>query len=185
MGLLGPVDEALAQRRKKTVRTITVTAEDTGTYKYLPFGVPRGANRLDVELVVNGEAKVGVGLFDWRGTEHQSFGFRGVYGEEFFVGTKNSSLAFIPGNIRRGEWTVIVPVFRGSPSEITVTIAFSYGHESNAPSLGQEAGVVKSAPGWYRGDQHCHTVHSSDAWASGSALTPAGWAQTAKEIGLD
>lgn len=169
----------------------TVTPANTGRYKYLPFEVPTGIKRVAVKLALTpeGGANVGVGLFDWRGTEYQSPGFRGVYGEEnheFFVGPEKASVALIPGNVRRSRWTVIVPVFRAeSPSEIEVTVTFSFGREDNEPSLGWEVGVLKGSPGWYKGDLHCHTVHSSDARASGTVLTPSGWAEKAKEIGLD
>jgi hypothetical protein len=189
IGVLGPAEVALAQRERKIVLRDTITPADIGRYKYLPFEVPRRTKRLDVKLTVNGEDSVGVGLFDWRGTEYQSPGFRGVYGEEdheFFLAPQRASVAFIPGDVRSGKWTVIVPVFRAeSPSEIKVTITFSLQPEGDELSLGREVGVVKSNPGWYKGDLHCHTVHSSDARASGTALTPAGWARTAKEIGLD
>ena len=46
-------------------------------------------------------------------------------------------------------------------------------------------GVVRDTPGWYWGDLHCHTIHSSDAWASGTAMTPSEWAKHARELGLD
>jgi hypothetical protein len=50
---------------------------------------------------------------------------------------------------------------------------------------GPQVGVVVDRPGWYRGDLHCHTPESSDAWHSRTALAPADWADTARTDGLD
>jgi len=169
---------------------LTATATTLGEYLYLPFSVPRGVNRLDVRLTKNREeTKVGVGLFDWRGVGYESPGFRGVFGEErseFFVSAGGATRSFTPGRIAPGRWTVVVPVFRAAgPTKIRVRIAFSFGPQGAVVRPGREVEVVRSRPGWYRGELHCHTPESSDAWASGSALTPRGWAEKAREIGLD
>ena len=160
-----------------------------GHYLYLPFEVPTGVNRIDVRATKdNGQAKTGLGLFDQRGAGYQSPGFRGIYGEEraaFHVAADSASEAFLPGTIVPGTWTVIVPVFPGPTAEITVDITFTYGIQAAPLSFEPAPEVVIDQPGWYRGDLHAHTPHSSDAWSSGSALTPADWAQAASDLGLD
>lgn len=184
--------EGAGHVRKEGSQTLvlTATATRTGEYLYMPFQVQRGVNRIDIRLTKSGEASVGVGLFDQRGVQYQSAGFRGVYGEErseFFVGPGSASQAFIPGRIHPGTWTAMVPVFKvtGPPVKVTVTVTLSFGAEGKELRPGPELGIVKDKAGWYRGDLHCHTPESSDAWASGSALTPAQWGDEARRIGLD
>ncbi len=50
---------------------------------------------------------------------------------------------------------------------------------------GPDLETVLDEPGWYRGDLHAHTPESSDAFKSGSALSPAQWAEECRRIGLD
>jgi hypothetical protein len=160
-----------------------------GHYLYLPFDVPAGVNRIDVTATKsNAEAKTGIGLFDHRGAGYQSPGFRGIFGEEraeFFVGSDDATEAFLPGPIVPGTWTVIVPVFPGPTTEITIDIRFGYGPQRPGRPFEPAPDMVVSRPGWYRGDLHAHTPHSSDAWRSGSALTPRMWAEAAEAMGLD
>ncbi len=192
-GVVGRSGRAYAAQRVRPPRTVlleTVVA-GTGDYRYLPFQVPLGVTRIDAELTKsNQETKVGVGLFDARGTAYQSPGFRGIYGEErsrFWVARDAASQSFMPGPMRAGTWTVIVPVFQAPvPTRVTVRVTMSFA-ERDAPLFtpGPEPGVVLDRPGWYRGDFHCHTPASSDAWSSRSALSPREWAATCRRIGLD
>jgi hypothetical protein len=169
------------------------TAFGTGNYQYHPFQVPAGTSRIDVRIDKDGGAKTGLGLFDQRGAHYATLananGFRGIYGEErgeFFVATDSASQAFIPGPIEPGEWTVIVPVFRAErPTPYVVTVTMSPGPRGRPFRLGRDLEMVLDEPGWYRGDLHAHTPESSDAWKSGSALTPSQWAAECRRIGLD
>ena len=190
VGRTGPAYAAQRVRPPKTIELETVVV-GTGDYKYLPFRVPHGVTRIDVELTKSDqETKVGVGLFDARGAAYQSPGFRGIYGEErsrFWVARNGASQSFMPGPMRAGTWTVIVPVFRAPvPTRVTVRVTMSFADRGAAAfSPGPEPGVVLDRPGWYRGDFHCHTPASSDAWSSHSALPPREWAATCRRIGLD
>lgn len=187
-----PSGTSYATPRTRPPRTILLetVVVGTGDYAQLPFRVPRGVTRIDVSLRKSvAETKVGVGLFDARGAGYQSPGFRGIYGEErsrFFVARDAASQSFMPGPMSAGRWMVLVPVFRAPvPTQVTVTVRMSFAEPGERFRPGPEPGVVSSAPGWYRGDFHCHTPASSDAWASGSALRPAEWAATCRRIGLD
>ncbi|MPY78281.1 MAG: hypothetical protein GEV04_07265 [Actinophytocola sp.] len=169
--------------------TLTATAFGAGTYLYLPFQVPAGVNRVAVSMTKSADAAVGIGLFDQRGPDYGSPGFRGVYGEEdssFFVAAHAASRAFRAGRIEPGTWTVIMPVFRApTPTELAVTVRLSFGAQLRETSLGREQDVVRDQPGWYRGDLHNHTTHSSDAFASGSALRPDEYPDAMRRAGLD
>jgi hypothetical protein len=168
---------------------LTATAMGIGQYLYLPFQVPEGVNRISVSMRRPGDASVGIGLFDHRGPEYGSPGFRGVYGDEassFFVAADSASRAFRPGRIEPGTWTVVVPVFRVLlPVQLDITITLHFGPQPPEATPGPEPGVVRDRPGWYRGDLHNHTTHSSDAYASGSALAPADYPAAMLRAGLD
>ena len=157
---------------------------------YLPFHVPAGVTRIDVSMTkADPNAKIGIGLFDQRGPDYQTPGFRGVFGEErsaFFLSAAQAQQSFIPGPIESGTWTVVVPVFSvPRPSDITVKVTMTGEPQGPAFQLGAQCGVVVDTPGWYRGDLHCHTPESSDAWAAGTALSPAGWADACRRTGLE
>ncbi len=180
--------------RPPEVRTLTTVVQGTGTYAYLPFDVPPGAARVEVRTTAApAGAKLGVGLFDARGVAYQSPGFRGIYGEErnsFFVAADAASQSFLPGPMEPGRWTVIVPVFLAQQrTTVTATVTISFGPSlpvaQPGPVVGPIIGPVVDRPGWYRGDLHCHTPESSDAWKSGTALTPAAWAEQSRRLGLD
>ncbi len=191
-GVTVPADKVLAQsreRREQEKIVLTGTATRVGEYLYLPFEVPRGIGRLDATLTSEGDASLGFGVFDQRGPGYESPGFRGIYGaesSEFFITASEASRSFSPGRIEPGTWTLIVPVFSTSgPTKVRAEVTLSYGPQGGASKAGSDQGVVNGKPGWYRGELHCHTPESSDAAASGSALTAAGWAAKAREIGLD
>jgi predicted metal-dependent phosphoesterase TrpH len=167
------------------------TVAGAGVYHYFPFDVPEGVNRITARYRKSDErTKVGFGLFDHRGPEYGSDGFRGVFGEErdeFTVSAAGATRSFLPGPIRTGTHTIVLPVFRApTPTEVEITIELAFGADSGG---GRERaappGVLDETVGWYAGDLHCHTPHSSDAWASGTALSPREWADTCGDLGLD
>jgi predicted metal-dependent phosphoesterase TrpH len=171
----------------EVVLTDTVVA--TANYAYLPFDVPPGITRLDVAMTTDRGAFLGLGLFDARGSAYQSPGFRGIAGverREFFVALDAATPGFTPGPIEPGSWTVMIPVFLAVlPTRVTVRVRMTRGRVVPPRVPEPLQGVVRDVPGWYRGDLHCHTEASTDAWASGTSMTPAGWADAARAHGLD
>lgn len=183
---------ALATSRVRPPITLTLTTTVGGVlsgYPTLPFDVPSGATRIDVSMTKSdANAKLGIGLFDARGAHYQSEGFRGIYGEEraeFFVSTAAASDGFVPGPMPAGRWHVMIPVFAAPITTVTVTVRIGFEPQGAPFRAGRPCGVVVDRPGWYRGDLHCHTTASSDAWGSGSAMTPAEWAAAGRAIGMD
>lgn len=149
---------------------------------------------------------MGLGLFDHRGPQYQSDGFRGIYGAErsaCFVTATDAAQSFLPGPIEPGTWSIIVPVFQApTPTTIAVTVTLTFGRDdgqrssdgqersrerqqSHPSQRGGSQSVVNGEAGWYGGDLHAHTPASSDAWSTGSALSPHEWAATATDLGLD
>jgi len=237
---------ARAQEGRTITMTRVVTAADFGRYLYLPFEMPDDVERVEVELTKeSGTAVTGLGVFDERGAEYGSEGFRGIYGEEFqefFIEEDDASPAFVPGPIESGRWTVIVPVFRAAADRITVTVKLNGGESEGGSSGGDGTGggggdssgdegsgggtgetgggndqggggqtdgtdtreledcpdgpnteakvgddieQVNEEEGWYRGDLHDHTTHSSDSCNSGSAKSPEQFLDAADDAGLD
>jgi len=178
-------------RRSGDVVTMQSRVLGLGYYLYFPFEVPAGTDRVEVAVTTSRPASVGLGLFDQRGPAYQSPGFRGVYGEErrtCWVEADAASEGFLPGPILPGTWTAVVPVFLAlAPAEVTVTVTLRAGPGGRVlRAVGPAtADVVRDAPGWYRGDLHCHTGASSDAWATGRSLTPRDWGDECRRAGLD
>jgi hypothetical protein len=158
-----------------------------GHYRYLPFEVPAGVRRLEVRARSGLPARFGIGLFDPRGPGYQSAGFRGLAGaerHEFVLGVDDATPGFLAGPVPAGTWTLVVPVFLAVPG---TTLRADVSWESGTAVVEPVAAVpeqVTSQPGWYRGDLHCHTTASSDAWSTGAALEVADWADACRRLGL-
>ena len=188
---------AASAAQPPTTVTLTGSAVGVGTYNYHSFVMAPGVNRLDVVLRKTNNPQrnaVGVGIFDTRGAHYGTRvnpnGFRGIFGEErsaFTITPAQATGAFIPGPLPAGTWTLIVPVFTVGPEPLTyeITVTMAFGDSPTAFVLGRDIDLVRDEPGWYRGDLHAHTQASSDALSSGSAMQPADWARTCKDIGLD
>lgn len=153
----------------------------------LTFRVPKGVNRIDAAFAPGEGRKIGLGLFDQRGSGWQSPGFRGIAGEErksVFVATQDATPGFVAGPIKKGTWTAIVPNFLAL-GNISVKITLQFGRQGPRPVIEPVPEVVRDQAGWFRGDLHVHTTFSSDAASSGKALTPAAMALRAQARGLD
>ncbi|MHB8294808.1 MAG: CehA/McbA family metallohydrolase, partial [Acidimicrobiales bacterium] len=181
---------ARAETTVETVVTLAATLDRSGSCAYLPFSVPVGTGWIEVDLEVGDRrAAVGIGLFDQRGVSYQEGGFRGSMGGErasLFLAEDRATESFVPGEIGEGTWWLMLPALRlGARCEVRATVRTGRGSGARPVTAKPAQGVVVGAPGWYRGDLHCHTPASSDAWSSGCALTPEEWASTCRSIGLD
>ena len=191
-GATGPVAARHASDGDTESFVLTTRATRSGEYLYLPFGVPEGVHRVDIDLSKSGDTSTSVGLgpFDHRGPQYQSDGFRAVCGAErdsCYVTATDATQSFLPRPVEPGIRTMLVPVFeRRTPATIAVTVTLTYGRERRG-SRPVDRPVPPRSPetGWYAGNLHCHTPASSDAWASGSALSPSGRAETAASLGLN
>lgn len=198
---------AASDGRRPTVATVGATAVDEqardeatdgvrlratigafGYHRHLPFTLPTGVRRLRVSLATNLPAAVGIGLFDPRGAQHGSPGFRGVAGVErdtVVVALDAATPGFLAGPLPAGRWTVALVVLGAIPiTTATVDVRWERGDGAVAavPSV---PGLLRPGPGWYAGDLHCHTEASSDAWSSGRALSVVDWAAHGDAAGLD
>jgi hypothetical protein len=159
-----------------------------GYHRYLPFELPPGVRRLHVRARPGVPAAFGVALFDPRGAGYQSPGFRGSTGaerHEFTVAIDDATPGFLAGPLPQGTWTLMLPVFAALPgTTVRVEVSWESGTALVEP-LPAVPEQVRAQPGWYRGDLHCHTTASSDAWSSGASLSVADWASACRRLGLD
>src|SRR5438067_3861424 len=163
------------------------TAPDLRRYSLVPFQVEPGhhqihvrysyTDRIDADQFLSGGNTLDIGLFDPRGTETGSMGFRGWSGSdqlEFVVGDEWATPPYTPGPILAGTWNLLLGPYKVGPRgcDWSVEIGFDRGipplerelvraGEPRSPSL------PEARAGWLRGDLHCHTRYSDgDSWPS-------------------
>lgn len=189
----------MSTHRKTLEGSLTPAQEKT--YVLLPFDMPPGATRLEVEYWYSqrigshpqliGGSTIDLGVFDARGIDFLSAGFRGWSGSErlqFFITETDATPAYLAGALIPGQWHIVLGLYKiapeGSTFRIDITITTEPGHTSivGLPAPTQEFAAAHISPragGWVRGELHCHTIHSD------GESTPAAVIQMARERGLD
>jgi PHP domain len=154
-------------------------------YHYVPFGVPLHCSRIDVSYqyaAVHGDAPctVDIGIFDIRGTEPFTGGFRGWSGSDrrtFFIERERATPGYAAGALPAGTWSLLLGLYEIPPAGvrwwITVEMEFAASAITEESRLSEaEAalpvgvttpGVRGTESGWYRGDLHSHSEHSDGA----------------------
>lgn len=162
------------------------------SYLYLPFDVPANTERIDVyyefsaaissDPHIVGGSTVDIGIFDIRGTDFMTEGFRGWSGsarQSFFISQHGATPGYMPGPIQSGTWFICLGLYKVAPDgcdyrveieltisdEIQTTVEFPQRLSLQSLPLRSEPAHTRSAwprsaDGWYRGELHCHTVHS-------------------------
>ncbi len=154
------------------------------TYLHVPFEVPADAVRVEVEYrydaqissnpTVTGGNTVDLGLFDERGIDFLTAGFRGWSGSErskIWIEEEAAAPGYLAGRLNPGMWHVLLGLYKVAPQgcryHITVTITTQPGRDR--PAHDPAAAKPKALPGslpegargpWLRGELHCHTWHS-------------------------
>ena len=164
-----------------------VTPEDArAQYHYLPFEVPPGVRRIDVnchyEHQVDGAQEfnpgnnIDIGAFDTRGSEFLTGGFRGWSGgarSSFFITHDTATPGYLRGPIQQGPWSIIFGLSKiEQPSryrvniemEIDTTADDEASPEVPVPGAGRRIRSITPPDDrtgrWYRGDLHAHSEHS-------------------------
>lgn len=165
-------------------------------YRYLPFAVPLHCTRIDVSYhfaAHNGETPctVDIGIFDVRGTEPLTGGFRGWSGSDrrtFSIERDRATPGYVAGPLPAGAWSIILGLYEVPPSGVrwTVTIELEFApsaagvtHSAEGPAASREGSFRGRTSGWYRGDLHSHSEHSD---GSNTVLEIA---RHAEHLGLD
>ncbi|OWJ63794.1 CehA/McbA family metallohydrolase [Inquilinus limosus] len=145
---------------------VHVTAVE-GPYRPVPVEVPPGTTRIDIAMAYAkaGDCIIDLGLMDpHAGPFPSPDGFRGWSGgarDGFFVATDDATPGYVPGPIPAGTWTILLGLYRVPPdgAEVALTVRLD-GAPRPAWTPEPAAEIRHRAPGWYRGDLHCHTHHS-------------------------
>lgn len=97
-----------------------VTPEHRGQYLHLPFDVPAGTYRLEVNYFYDNQVQgaqethagnnIDIGVFDPRGAGFQGRGFRGWSGGArtgFFIERERATPGYLRGPLQPGEWNIM------------------------------------------------------------------------------
>ena len=159
------------------------------TYFHLPFDVPGEAVKLEVEYQYSnrigsdpqlvGGNTLDLGLFDERGIDFLTAGFRGWSGSEretFTITEKEATPGYLAGALNPGTWYVLLGLYKIAPQgcsyKVTIRITTRVGRKKTRPGA-DPAGSLPSFKGelpasqpparfspWLCGELHCHTLHS-------------------------
>lgn len=159
-----------------------VPPSQAGTYYIVPFEMPAGVSRLHVSYDysnpigsdphLTGGNTIDIGIFDERGAEFLTAGFRGWSGSarrEFFIDPDAATPAYLAGPLNPGTWYILLGLYKVAPDgcRYRVTLRFERGVQAT-PAVDPPRLTLSNIPppraprpdGWYRGELHCHTQHS-------------------------
>jgi hypothetical protein len=160
---------------RTTTRTVTGhLPTGAADFVYLPVRVPRGVRQIAVSYAYDRPAvptgllgnACDIGIFDQRGTELGSAGFRGWSGgarTEFAISAQEATPGYLPGPVEEGTWHVVLGPYTVAPQglDYSVTVTLDFGERGRTPAPKYPPDQVRGrGRGWYRGDCHLHTVHS-------------------------
>ncbi len=159
----------------------TIQPLQTFTYLNLPFEVPKGVGRIDVAYTYDGAIgsdpgltggnTLDIGIIDPRGSQFLTQGFRGWSGsarQHFYLATDSATPGYLAEPIQMGTWHICLGIYKVAPQgcqcrvDITLTPDATPLIESFPAMLAVET-IAARAPNpdnWYKGELHCHTLHS-------------------------
>jgi hypothetical protein len=178
-------------RNKLRIEGFVTPAHARSDYVYLPFQVPAGARRIEVNYFYDNQVtgaqethagnNIDIGVFDVRGPDFLTGGFRGWSGgarTSFFIERDRATPGYLRGPVQPGEWNIIFGCSKIDDEVVRYRVNVDIdidptADESEAaprvperPPVDAVAGGSNggAAPGrWYRGDLHAHSEHSDGA----------------------
>lgn len=170
-------------------------------YIHLPFEIPPDTQRIDIEFEYSGRISsdptltggntIDLGIFDERGAEFLTAGFRGWSGSErlqMFISENDATPGYLPGPLNPGQWNLLLGLYKiaesGCNYRAVMRAATAPGHAAAACAPASVGELPASPPtalhgGWLRGEIHCHT------WHSDGELPPHRLLELARARGLD
>lgn len=152
------------------------------TYVHLPFDVPADATQIQVEYMysnkigsnplLTGGNTIDLGVFDARGIDFLTAGFRGWSGSErssFFITETDATPGYLAEPLVPGRWYVLLGLYKIAPEgctyRVTITLTTELGQRPHVESEMSARDLPSSPPRapfapWLRGELHCHTWHS-------------------------
>ena len=161
---------------------------ETGRYQYVPFEVPPGTTRIDLEYAYDragGTNVVDLGLFEPGPLDLGTPAYRGWSGGErtrISVGIASATPGYWPGPLPPGRWNVMLGLYKVAPAGVDVDVKVTLGsaREGPAPALPPAPPEpLRRGPAWYSGGLHLHTVHSD------GTITARELARMARAAGLE
>jgi hypothetical protein len=154
--------------------------EQAWKFTYLPFEVPENIGRIDVayhydsaigsDPALTGGNTIDIGIFDPRGIDCHASGYRGWSGSarpSFFIALDAATPGYMAGPIPPGCWHILLGPYKIAPAgcryQVTITLTPTDQPQAEFPALLRLSNVPSArinADGWYKGELHCHTVHS-------------------------
>jgi hypothetical protein len=188
--------------REPTILTLecNLQPEHTFTYVPVPFDVPANITRIDVayhyegaissDPLLTGGNTIDIGLIDPRGSQFMTRGFRGWSGsarKEFTLSTDAATAGYLAGPIQAGTWNICLGAYKVAPDGCRVMITVSLHHTDITPAaefpplltVRTTSPRPQSPDHWYKGELHCHTVHSDGDSTVDEVIA------IAKSLGLD
>ena len=167
-------------------RKITLADKQASSYFEVPFQMPIGMTRLDVNFSYpkSDTCVLDLGVLDSTATAYPTRnGFRGWSGgarSSFFLSTKDATPGYYSGLLPEGVWTLLLGLYTVPPEGVEVELSFSTDASPRETVVeATDVPVRRDQAGWFRGDLHCHT-HHSDAKGAPETL-----AKNARRNGLD
>ncbi|MBI5287600.1 MAG: PHP domain-containing protein [Chloroflexi bacterium] len=179
-------------RKKLRIEGVAAPEQARGEYVYIPFEVPPGARRIEVNYhyenqVVGAQEfnpgnNIDIGVFDVRGHDFLHGGFRGWSGgarSAFYISPDAATPGYLRGPLQPGEWTIMFGLSKiEEPSRYRVNIEMDIDPSADTAAEPGEVpvpggNVLREAVAggsngngggrWYRGDLHAHSEHSDGA----------------------
>ena len=161
-------------------------------YLYLPFEVPAGARRIEVNYFYENQVagaqethagnNIDIGVFDVRGADFLTGGFRGWSGGKrsgFYIERERATPGYLRGPIQPGEWNIIFGCSKIDDEIVRYRVNVDIDLDPTAADEPVGAPRVPERPmpddiaggwsggsaagRWYRGDLHAHSEHSDGA----------------------
>ncbi len=143
-------------------------------YLYIPFDVPPGVGTLRAAYRTTlksgaGSEHVDIGIFDPRGHAFGSAaGFRGWSGaarDHFYLSEAAATPGYIAGPLEPGTWHIVLGTESRKQADVTYTVEVQFDAEAAPGSPAPQRApfsdsCLRGGPAYFRGDLHCHTVHS-------------------------
>ena len=176
MTFSAPMVMAPAEAGRSSTRTYSghFTGVATPDWHYVPVDVPKGVREIEVSYDYQSTSTpagvtlnvIDIGMFDPSGHDlGNAEGFRGWSGgarRSFRISRSGATPGYLPGPITPGRWHVALGPFTVAPPGVdwTLRVTLHFGDEGPRFRPNPAPRSVPSAPGWFRGDMHLHTVHS-------------------------
>lgn len=162
----------------------TLTSGDVKRHIPHAFVVPAACSRLTVRLHYTPRVAGGLTnlltltLFDPNG--FRGAGHRGGETHVVELTPTTATPGYLLGALPAGEWIVQVDTHMVLPdTPVHYTLAVTTESDAavatapTAPPAPDFSRVLNPNPGWYRGDLHCHTLHSDASWTTEALVAEA------------